>query len=85
MKVIFSILAMSLFTVAILSFTKTKRAYSDILQQLSVTEEEAHDYIFSNFREGDLSFPVSHCLNFATSCLIRVIPLLPNNPTFALL
>jgi hypothetical protein len=59
MKVFLSVLATGLLILTALSFTKARHICSDILQQLSVTEEEAHDYIFSNFREGDLSFPVS--------------------------
>jgi len=62
MKTFLSILTGILLAATLLSFDAGRHYYADILKQLSITEDEAQDYIFSNFREGDLSFPYSSAI-----------------------
>lgn len=62
MKTFLSVLTGMLLITALLSFDAGSRYYADILKQLSISEDEAQDYIFSNFREGDLSFPYSSAI-----------------------
>ena len=59
MKLFFSSLAIGLFVIIAFAFAQTQRVYADILQELSITEDDANEYIFSNFKGGNLSFPYS--------------------------
>jgi hypothetical protein len=62
MKTFFSAVTALLLMTALLSFEAGRRYYGGILQQLSIDENDAQEYIFSNFREGDLSFPYSSAI-----------------------
>ncbi|MBS1567278.1 MAG: hypothetical protein JST39_23045, partial [Bacteroidetes bacterium] len=59
MKYILSALAVFLSAVLLLSFYTTRNYYNDILKELSIQDAEAKEYIFGNFREGNLGFPYS--------------------------
>jgi hypothetical protein len=62
MKKIFAAIAALILVFGFVAFRTAEKKLADILKQLGIRDQEAKEYVFSNFQNGSLQFPYSQAV-----------------------